>query len=285
MQKIDLTGKIFGRLTVIEQAESSVTPNGCIRTMWRCKCECGNEVIRSSQNLRNAKEGSCGCAKREQMSELKLENLIGQRFGRLVVVSRASSDRYTKWHCKCDCGNECDVLANNLKRGHTQSCGCYRDETRVENKLEHGYRYTRIYDVWSKIKGRCYNTNDPRYSSYGGRGIVMCDEWRDNPVAFIEWAYENGYDDNAKYGETTIDRIDNNKGYSPENCRIANQIVQNNNRRTNRRITYNGKTHTVSEWSRIINIGQSVIHNGLNKGKTIGQIIADYKPKNTHPKK
>lgn len=285
MQKIDLTGCKFGRLTVIEQAESSVTPNGSIRTMWRCKCDCGTEVIRSSQNLRNAKEGSCGCIKRKQMSDLKLENLIGQRFGRLVVVSRVSSDRYTKWHCKCDCGNECDVLASNLKNGHTQSCGCLQTETRKTNRLEHGYRHTRIYTVWSKIKGRCFNTKDPRYSSYGGRGIVMCDEWKDNPAAFIEWAYANGYDENAKYGETTIDRIDNNKGYSPENCRIANETVQSNNRRTNRKITYKGETHTVAEWARILDVKQSTLITGLNDGRTIEFYITKHKPRNTHPNK
>lgn len=286
MQKVDLTGKKFGRLTVIEQAESSITPNGTIKTMWRCKCDCGTDnVIRSSQNLRAGNDCSCGCLKKEKTSSRRLENLIGQKFGRLVVISRASDNRYTKWHCKCECGNECDVLANNLKKGHTQSCGCFREETRIANKLEHGYTGTRIYDVWCKIKGRCYQINNPSYIRYGGRGIVMCDEWRDNPVSFIEWAYANGYDENAKYGETTIDRIDNNKGYSPDNCRIANETVQSNNRRTNRRITYNGETHTVAEWARILNVNRQTLLTGLNDGRTIEFYMTEHKPRNTHPKK
>lgn len=277
MKKIDLTGKKFGRLSVVKQSESSITPNGCVRTMWLCKCECGNEVIRSSQNLRSGNDCSCGCVRREKTSTRKLENLIGKRYGRLVVIERIGKETPVKWRCKCDCGNECVAFAGNLKKGHTKSCGCYREETRVSNKLEHGYRQTRIYGVWCKIKGRCYNENDPRYASYGGRGITMCDEWKNNPVSFIEWAYANGYDENAKFGEKTIDRIDNDSGYYPENCRIADNITQSNNRRNNRKETYKGETHTVAEWARILNVDHQTLLTGLNDGRTIEYYITKYK--------
>ena len=285
MQKIDLTGKKFGRLTVIEQAKSAVTPKGCIRTMWRCKCDCGNEVIRSSQNLRNVPTPSCGCLKSERTSERKLNNLIGQRFGRLVVLSRADGSKYTQWHCKCDCGNECDVLAGNLVKGHTTSCGCFREENRPNLRKTHGERNSRLYSVWCKMKDRCYCVNNPSYPRYGGRGITICDEWRNDFVAFRDWAYSNGYDETASYGESTFDRIDNSKGYSPDNCRIVNEQIQANNRRTNKLVTYNGETHTVAEWSRILGINQGTLTAGLWAGRTIEHYVNDFKPRNTHPKK
>lgn len=249
MRLHDLTGQKFGMLTVLGRAENSITPNGTKRVMWRCKCDCGNECVRSSPNLKKRDGTSCGCRRAEIISNLRLEDLTGQRFGRLTVIERAPSNTQTRWKCRCDCGNEVSVLANNLKRGHTISCGCYREESRVKVKTTHGYTHTRIYGVWGKIKGRCYQKNNPSYPRYGGRGITMCDEWRDHPESFIKWAYENGYDENAEYGECTVDRIDNNKGYSPENCRIVDMKTQSNNRRSNLWIEHNGESKTLSQWA------------------------------------
>ena len=285
MRMIDLTGQRFGRLTVIERGENAITPNGTVKTMWRCKCDCGNEVVKSSQNLRANGMLSCGCWKRELTSERKLIDLTGQRFGRLVVLKRDGKDFPTKWICKCDCGKECSVFAENLRRGHTTSCGCFRDENRGNLKRTHGYSKTRIYGVWGKIKARCCNPNNPSFPRYGGRGITICDEWENDPMAFINWAYANGYREDAEYGETTVDRIDNNKGYSPDNCRIADAQIQSNNRRSNKRITYNGETHTVAEWSRILNVNQQTLTSGLWSGMSFEHYVKDYRPRNTHPKK
>lgn len=287
MEIKNLAGMKFGRLTVIKQAPSKTTPNGTIRTMWECNCNCGAKgVVVSSQGLRKGVEPSCGCAKREKTSKRTLDDLSGKRFGRLVVQKRDENAKcgMTRWKCLCDCGNECSVLARNLVSGHTVSCGCYRNEVREQLQKKHGYKGTRIYGVWEKIKSRCCNPDNPSYSRYGGRGITICDEWRDNPEAFIEWAYANGYDENAKYGECTVDRIDNSKGYSPDNCRFANEQTQANNRRTNKRITYNGETHTVAEWARILGINQSTLNGGLWSGKTLEYYMTEYTPRNTHPK-
>ena len=250
MELKDLTGQQFGRLTVIKREATSITPNGTKRTMWLCQCVCGKTVIRSSQNLRNTPVPSCGCYVAEKSSKRRLIDLTGMRFGRLTVVGRTSEigKGLVKWHCKCDCGNECDVIADNLRRLHTISCGCYREEIRPTLAYKHGMRHTRIYDLYDKIKDRCYNPNNPRYERYGGRGITMCDEWYNDRMAFFEWAYKNGYDENAEYGDCTIDRIDNNKGYSPDNCRFVDIKVQSNNRATNLIIEHNGEKKTLAQW-------------------------------------
>ena len=275
MQMNDLKGLKFGRLTVLEKAESQKTPNGTVRTMWKCQCDCGNIVYRSQQNLRNVKHPSCGCWKNELTSERRLEDLTGQRFGRLTVIERAETTNVsTRWKCICDCGNECTVIAQNLKRGHTISCGCYREEVRPLQQFKHGYRHTRIYNIYGKIKDRCYNRNNPNYSRYGGRGITMCDEWLNDPKAFCEWAYAHGYKEDASYGECTIDRRDNNKEYSPENCRIATEKVQANNRRSNLLIEHNGETKTLAEWRDFFGMTQSKAHYHLvEKGRSFQYLI------------
>lgn len=275
MQINDLKGLKFGRLTVLEKADSQITPNGTKRTMWKCRCDCGNIVVRSQQNIRNAKHASCGCWKSELTSDRKLEDLTGQRFGRLIVIERAETTHVsTRWKCKCDCGKECIVLAQNLKKGHTISCGCYREEVRPKQCLKHGYRHTRIYGVYCKIKDRCYNPNISCYVRYGGRGITMCDEWLSDPKAFCEWAWNHGYKEDAPYGECTVDRIDNNKGYSPDNCRIANEKTQANNRRTNLIIEYNGEKKTLAEWRDYFGMTQSKAYYHLvTKGRTIEYLI------------
>lgn len=272
MEMRDLKGMKFGRLTVLSKAESQKTPNGTIRTMWKCQCDCGNVVVRGQQNLRNAKHPSCGCWKNELTSERRLDNLLGKRFGRLVVIERASTEHVsTRWKCKCDCGNEVIVLAENLKTGHTTSCGCYRKE--FKPRLKHGLKHTRIYAVWEKLKARCSCSTNPSYSRYGGRGITLCKEW-ENPENFIKWAYENGYNENAAYGECTVDRIDNEKGYSPDNCRLTNAKTQANNRRTNLLITHNGETKTLAQWRDQLGITQSKAYYHLViKGRTIQYLI------------
>lgn len=276
MQLKDLTGQRFGRLTVIERADSSISPNGSKKTMWRCKCDCGNEVVRCLANVYNVKYPSCGCWNKEMAVGRRLEDLTGQRFGRLVALRRdmESTSKLTKWICKCDCGNECSVIANNLKRGHTISCGCFREEVRPKQRFVHGYRHTRIYAVYSKIKERCINPKNPSYPRYGGRGITLCDEWMNDAKAFCEWAYEHGYKEDAKYGECTVDRIDNNKGYSPDNCRIVNEKVQANNRRSNMFIEHNGETKTLQQWAEHFGITGGKAHYYIvDKGYSIQDLI------------
>ena len=149
---------------------------------------------------------------------MKLVDLTGQRFGRLVVLRRAENiGRQTAWLCKCDCGNEKTVPMWNLRSGQTISCGCYADEVRVANGKAgqtHGLSYSRLYTIWIGMKQRCYYPKHKHFKRYGERGIKVCDEWKDSFETFHDWAMANGYADNL-----TIDRENVNGDYCPANCR------------------------------------------------------------------
>lgn len=187
----------------------------------------------------------------------KHNNLVGKEFGRLTVIEKAephicpSGQRKQMYLCKCLCGAELAVSYAHLVTGHTRSCGCYFNEVLGKCNITHGLSKTRLFNVWGKMKGRCCNPNNSHYKNYGGRGITICDEWLNNFQAFYDWAYANGYDENAPFGQCTLDRIDNNKGYSPDNCRWVTSIIQANNKRNNRIFTINGISHTVPEWARM----------------------------------
>lgn len=197
-------------------------------------------------------------------------DMTGQRFGRLIVLERAQDkilpcgQKRTKWLCECECGNKVIVTATDLRIGKTKSCGCLRVDTIKENSIRHGLSHSRIHNIWESMRGRCKNKNN---KTYGARGIRVCEEWEsfDN---FYNWAIENGYND-----KLTIDRINNNGNYEPSNCRWITYQEQNNNRRNNYYIEYNGIKHSMAEWSRILNINYGTLKSRIKYGWSLERIF------------
>lgn len=201
-------------------------------------------------------------------------DLTGQRVGRLTVIEFSHIDKHKRsmWKCKCDCGTETVVLGSHLKSRHTTSCGCYGREARIKGSTTHGMRHTRLYRIWLDMKSRCYIANTPYFSEYGGRGITVCNEWRDSFEAFRDWALANGYAD-----DLSIDRIDVNGNYEPSNCRWATWETQCNNRRDTVFITFNGETHSLREWSRITGINFYTMYSRYTAGRPAAEILHEGK--------
>ena len=180
------------------------------------------------------------------------KDLTGMTFGKLTVIGDfgdRTKDGKILWRCKCDCGNEHLVRGYYLLSGHATSCGCRRGEFAKEKFTTHGDTGSRLWRIWTEMKNRCHSRNP----NYGGRGISVCEEWMDFS-AFKEWALSNGYRD-----DLTIDRRDVNGNYCPDNCRWLTMKEQQNNRRNNLRVEFNGEVHTLSEWSDILGVNYKAL--------------------------
>lgn len=186
------------------------------------------------------------------------ENLKGRKFNKLQVIDFYGNKKgRTYWQCKCDCGKVCILEAYKIKSGHTKSCGCLGVEnkkTLYKYSIKHKKMDTKLYRVWQNMKRRCYTASSNSYKNYGARGIIVCEEWKNDFLSFYNWAIENGYRD-----DLTIDRIDVNGNYEPSNCRWATVTEQANNKRNNRFIQYKGEKHTIAEWSKILKIKRETL--------------------------
>lgn len=252
-KELDLKGLRIQNIEVIEYVYTENHHN-----YWKCKCDCGNEIIVGAQNLVRGFPKSCGCVQKN--------NLEGQRYGKLLVLERTNMRSYGSvvYKCQCDCGNICyrtnrSLLANSGIMG----CGCF------DPKRKYTIKNNRLYKVWTGIKKRC-NSNIPKdIRIYKSRGIKMCKEWDNDFSVFQKWALDNGYKEeilpNGK-NKWTIDRIDNNKGYSPDNCRWATNEEQCRNTRKNRNITINGQTKCLAEWLIIYNLPPYTFYKRIKKG-------------------
>ena len=193
-----------------------------------------------------------------------MNDLKGKRFGRLTVIKylykkeriiKGKRNGYFYYYlCKCDCGKEKIVNDKNLLRGATKSCGCFALEKRKSSHITHNMTGTRLYKVWEAMKRRCYSPKCKSYKDYGARGITVCEEWKTDAKAFFDWALVNGYADNL-----TIDRIDNNGNYCPENCRFITRRENSINRRSTVWCMYEGCLYVQCDLKKKLGIGNKQV--------------------------
>ncbi len=274
---IDLTGRKFGMLTVLRRADEDYV---YIRKgkehsewKWRCKCDCeeGNEVDVIQHNLLNGHTTNCGCSNKNRVVDM-----TGKKCGHLTVIrqitdksERDPNIKGSQWLCECDCENRTRVIRSGADlRKYTKelSCGCRLNKAGGLSSSD-----PKVYYTHKNMLRRCNNENDQAYKDYGARGIDVCDEWmpdengikREGILEFQSWYNSNGFKD--KEG-LTLERIDNDSGYSAENCKAATMTEQARNRRNNTHITYKNETKTIVEWSEIVGIPAKVIGERLRDG-------------------
>lgn len=246
-RKTIIPGMKIDRVTIIREVEKDG-----IYPQYECRCDCGKILIMKAYSLKNKCQKCCPDCKK-----LHIEDISGQKFGRLTAIRYVgqSKGKQTMWECKCDCGKTIIAQHQNIKNGHTSSCGCYNLECITKRNYTHGGGGTRLYRIWKDMLARCYKESHRGYKDYGGKGVYVCEEWKDNFVNFRDWSLNNGYSD-----ELSIDRIDSNKEYSPSNCRWATLIEQANNTSRNLRFTIDGRTETLANWCRIYNVPYARVH-------------------------
>ena len=200
---------------------------------------------------------------------------VGEHHDHITVLEKLkekTKDGRTIYLCKCDCGKYFKTSVSSVHK--IKSCGCMTKEYIARGQRTHGESKTRLYEVWHRMKERCYREKHKSYPEYGGRGITICEEWKNSYVAFRDWALANGYDENAEYMVCTLDRIDVNGNYEPSNCRWVSMKVQCNNKRNNHTLTYNGETHTIAEWAEITGIQHCTLSRRLKKGWSVEKTLS-----------
>lgn len=252
---LDLTNHRFGRLV----ARAPAGRNASGKPLWLCLCDCGNQTVCTSNNLRSGRSTSCGC-KRTEKSLDRGEDLAGQRFNMLVARNFLGSDRVGAqarriWECVCDCGSVVAVSAALLKRLEKFSCGC------TPASRKHGMTNTPTYRIWSAMHDRCRNPANRFFHRYGGRGVKVCERWG-GPDGFANFLADMG----EKPSGLSIDRIDNDGHYTPENCRWATTGQQTSNRASTRLITFDGETMMLKAWAQRIGISPTTLSLRLKRG-------------------
>ena len=255
----DLVGQRFGKLVVLSLGEKTKNRS----TVWRCQCDCGKEIVARNKNLLEGITTDCGCISKKGYS-------VNQKFARLTLLKELPACRGRNWECICDCGNKLIVKESLLREGSVKSCGCLKKEYAEKGNVVHGFNKTRIQRIYFSMLSRCYSKKHIHYKNYGGRGIKVCDEWLgdDGLKNFGEWSLKNGYSDNL-----SIDRIDNNGNYEPNNCKFSTPLQQQNNTRRNHYVEYNGDVLSLSQMARKYNIETSTFYNRVRKWKDIKKSI------------
>lgn len=253
-------GDRINMLTVVEKSHVRKISNKKSVTMWRCLCDCGNETDVDTYSISSGAIKSCGCLRNRPQAE----DITGNRYGRLVALEivRTSTDNgRVKWKCLCDCGEEKIALKSRLVTGNTKSCGCLQRES---NNRTHGLSDTREYGMYKNMLRRCYIESTEEYHNYGGRGIKVCDTWREpSPKGILNFLEDMGKCPDG----LSLDRIDVNGDYEPSNCRWATGSEQMFNQRK-RKTNTSGRTGVSfytkqGKWSAEISVNNEKIRLGL----------------------
>ena len=250
----DLIGQKFGRLTILSakhDKDDSLHP--CI--ICTCQCECGSVKEYRYERLKKGHTKSCGC-----IQKIELDNLIGQKFGRLTVVAANRKKKTTRWRiyciCECECGTIKEIAYDSLRTGETISCGCLRLIDAAKNHPERSKKA--LYKIWQGMKDRCYNPNSSSYKYYHDNGITICDEWLNSLDQFVKWSLNNNYSP-----ALTLDRIDYKGNYEPSNCRWVTFKTQNNNKENNLYITIDNCKRSLSQWCEIYQIEYDLVRHRI----------------------
>jgi hypothetical protein len=209
-----------------------------------------------------------------------IQDISNRRFGRLIAIKLAFVKPLKRgtlhfWLCKCDCGKEKSISKQKLLSGETKSCGCLQRDTAKRDSTTHGLAGHPLWSLWRDIRNRCYNPKVNSYHLYGGRGVAMCEEWRNDFMAFYNWAIGNGWkpglqiDKDKKAREIGVEPL----LYSPERCEFVTPKENNNNRRSNVYIEFNGETKTVAQWSELYGMSQHLVSARLRRGWPIEQAL------------
>lgn len=193
--------------------------------------------------------------------------MIGKKFGQLTILEELPERKRREkvYKCQCECGAITYVIGSSLRNGNTKSCGCL---SKLNHHRTHDKTNTRLYRIYNNMKERCYNKQYQQYKDWGARGITICDEWLNDFMLFYDWAISNGYNDNL-----SIDRVDNSKGYSPDNCRWVTSKEQNRNKRSNIYLTYNGQTKLMVKWAEELAVPYGRLQNRYYRNWSAKEIL------------
>ena len=200
-------------------------------------------------------------------TQKNLQSFIGKKYNRLLIIlfsdpkKRSDGRNHNMVVCKCDCGETVIVKLTYVTNNVSKSCGCHIKEVQKTMNIKHNLSYLPIYKIWASIKGRCCDINNSAYKNYGGRGITMCASWISSPQAFSEWAFNNNYCKGLD-----IDRINNNKGYSPNNCRFVTRAENCLNKRNTQIFLYKGETKPLKKWVELLNVDYQLVNKRLWRG-------------------
>lgn len=291
---MDYSGYVFGDIKVIKRADGDLErcqkskreKGRSTNPIYTCECLlCGKVFDRCIYAIKKNKFQNCGCQSLQY-------DLTGKQFGKLTAIRPIGLDKHNEmqWECVCECGNTYVAKSYALRNGHTTQCReCALKQIGNANRKYYLLNSVKVKEqekkrepiwecypkrlrgVYTNMKTRCYNPNVSSYKNYGGRGIIICDEWKNSFIAFAQWALENGYNE-----ELFLDRIDNNGNYEPSNCRFVTMKVQCNNRRTNFMVEYNGEQDTLANWARRLNISYNYIQYRLYKGRDMESIVNEF---------